>query len=213
METQNLLPLATILLMGAFHGINPGMGWLFAVALGLQERRLGAVWRALMPLALGHGLAIGAVVLIAVAAGVALPVTSLRLPTAMTLGTLGIYRLIRHSHFAGGGMRVGWSGLTAWSFLMATCHGAGLMVLPLFLGMVAPVEGAICHTPESVSTNAAMAVTSTLAHGVGYLLATAAVAWVVFTRLGVGMLRRAWINLDLIWAATLITTGVLTLVL
>src|SRR5215831_4589306 len=103
METQYLLPLATILFMGAFHGINPGMGWLFAVALGLQERRLGAVWRALMPLALGHGLAIGVVVLIATLAGVALPVTSLKLPTAITLGALGIYRMIRHSHFSGGG--------------------------------------------------------------------------------------------------------------
>jgi hypothetical protein len=213
METQNLLPLTTILLMGAFHGINPGMGWLVAVALGLQERRLGAVWRALMPLALGHGLAIGAVVLIAVAAGVALPVTSLKVPTAITLGTLGIIRLIRHSHFTGGGMRVGWSGLTAWSFLMATCHGAGLMVLPIFLGMVAPVEGAICHAPPSVSTNATMAVTSTLAHGAGYLMVTAAAAWVVFTKPGVGILRRAWVNLDLIWAVALIATGLLTLVL
>ena len=71
METQHLLPLTTILLLGAFHGINPGMGWLFAVALGMQERRLGAVWRALIPLTLGHALAIAAVVLVAVAAGAA----------------------------------------------------------------------------------------------------------------------------------------------
>jgi hypothetical protein len=213
METQQLLPLTTIALMGAFHGINPGMGWLFAVALGMQERRLAAVWRALMPLALGHGLAIGAVVLIAVVAGVAVPATSLKLPVALTLGVLGIFRLVRHTHFTGGGMRVGWSGLTTWSFLMATCHGAGLMVLPLFLGMIAPVERAVCHAPESMSTNATMAVTSTLAHGTGYLIVTAAAAWVVFTKLGVGMLRRAWVNLDLIWAVALITTGLLTLAL
>jgi hypothetical protein len=213
MEAQHLIPLTTILLIGAFHGINPGMGWLFAVALGLQERRVAAVWRALIPLTLGHGLAIGAVVLIAVAAGVAVPATSFKLPVAITLGALGIFRLVRHSHFTGGGMRVGWTGLTVWSFLMATCHGAGLMVLPLFLGMVTPVEGAICHAPPSVSTNAAMAVTSTLAHGAGYLIVTAAAAWVVFTKLGVGMLRRAWVNLDLIWAVALITTGLLTLAL
>jgi len=81
-ETQHLLPLTTILLLGAFHGINPGMGWLFAVALGMQERRLGAVWRALIPLTLGHALAIAVVVLVAVAAGVALPVASLKLPVA-----------------------------------------------------------------------------------------------------------------------------------
>jgi hypothetical protein len=138
MSAQHVLPLTTILLMGAFHGINPGMGWLFAVALGMQERRLGAVWRTLIPLSLGHALAIGVVVLIAVIAGVALPIPALKVLVAATLGTLGVYRLIRHTHFNGGGMRVGFGSLTAWSFLMATCHGAGLMVLPLFLGWLYP---------------------------------------------------------------------------
>lgn len=213
MDAQHLLPLTTILLLGAFHGINPGMGWLFAVALGMQERALGAVWRALIPLTLGHGLAIGTVVLVAAAAGIALPAASFKLPVAVTLGALGIYRLIRHSHFSGGGMRVGFRGLTAWSFLMATCHGAGLMVLPLFLGMAPPAEGAICHIAGPVSSNAALAVTSTIAHGAGYLIVTAVSAWAVFTRLGVGILRKAWFNLDLIWAVVLITTGTLTFLL
>src|SRR6516162_9300439 len=135
MEVQNLLPLTTILPLGAFHGINPGMGWLFAVALGMQERRLGAVWQALIPLTLGHALAIAAAVLVAVTAGAAIPGASLRLPVAVTLVALGVYRLIRHRHFSGGGINVGMGGLTTWSFLMATCHGAGLMVLPVFLGM------------------------------------------------------------------------------
>jgi hypothetical protein len=213
MDLEHLLPLTTILAMGAFHGINPGMGWLFAVALGLQERRLGAVWRALIPLTLGHALAIAVVVLIAAVAGVAMPAASFKLPVAITLAGLGVYRLVRHSHFRGGGMRVGMSGLTVWSFLMATCHGAGLMVLPLFLGMVAPAEGAICHTPDSISTNTAMAVSSTLAHGAGYLMVTAAAAWVVFTKVGVGIIRSAWVNLDLIWAVALIATGILTFAL
>jgi hypothetical protein len=212
METQHWLPLTTILLLGAFHGINPGMGWLFAVALGMQERRQGAVWRALIPLTLGHGLAIGAVILIAVAAGVAVPASSLKLPVAMTLGALGVYRLVRHSHFTGGGMRVGMRGLTVWSFLMATCHGAGLMVLPAFLGMTAAVQGASCHLPGAASAGASIAITATLVHGAGYLIVTAAAAWVVFTKLGVGLLRKAWFNLDLIWAVALIATGVLTVV-
>jgi hypothetical protein len=210
MDAHHLLPITTILLLGAFHGVNPGMGWLFAVALGMQERRIGAVWRALIPLTLGHALAIAAVVLIAVAAGVAVPAASLKLPVAVTLGALGAYRLIRHSHFTGGGMSVGMGGLTAWSFLMATCHGAGLMVLPVFLGMAAPAQGVSCHAAGAVSANAATAVTATLAHGAGYLIVTAAVAWVVFTKVGVGMLRRAWFNLDLVWAIALIATGILT---
>src|SRR5215472_11919125 len=107
---EHALPLATILLLGAFHGINPGMGWLFAVALGMQERRIGAVWRALIPLTIGHALAIAAVVLIALAAGIALPAASLKVPVAVTLACLGAYPLIRHTHFTGGGMRVGSGG-------------------------------------------------------------------------------------------------------
>jgi len=213
METPHLIPLTTILLLGAFHGINPGMGWLFAVALGMQERRLAAVWRALIPLTLGHGLAIAAAVLVAVAAGVAVPASSLKAPVAMTLGALGVYRLIRHSHFTGGGMRVGMGGLTAWSFLMATCHGAGLMVLPVFLGMAAPAQSASCHVPGAASTNAATAATATLVHGAGYLIVTAAASWLVFAKFGVGLLRKAWFNLDLIWAVALIATGVLTVAL
>ena len=212
METQHLLPLTTILLLGAFHGINPGMGWLFAVALGMQERREGAVWRALIPLTLGHGMALAAVILIAVAAGVAVPATSLKLPVAITLAVLGIYRLVRHSHFTGGGMRVGMWGLTVWSFLMATCHGAGLMVLPAFLGMTA-AQGASCHATAAATASAWMGITTTLVHGAGYLIVTAAAAWVVYTKLGVGLLRKAWFNLDLIWAVALIATGVLTVVM
>src|SRR5262252_1319502 len=163
MQNQYLLPFATIVLMGAFHGINPGMGWLFAVALGMQERRMGAVWRALIPLTLGHGLAIAAVVVVAMAAGIALPASALKLPVAVMLCGLGIYRLFRHSHFTGGGMRVGMKGLTVWSFLMATCHGAGLMVLPVFLGM-SPAQGLMCHRAAAGGGTGA-AVLATVAHG------------------------------------------------
>jgi hypothetical protein len=212
MDTHHWLPLITILLLGAFHGINPGMGWLFAVALGMQERRQGAVWRAMIPLTLGHGMAIGVVILIALVAGIAVPAASLKIPVAVTLVALGVHRLVRHNHFTGGGMRVGMRGLTIWSFLMATCHGAGLMVLPAFLGMTAAIQGASCHVSASAAAGASIAVAATLIHAVGYLIVTAAAAWVVFTRLGVGLLRKAWFNLDLIWAVALIVTGVLTVV-
>src|SRR3970282_1093788 len=104
METIAMASWLLLLLLGAFHGINPGMGWLFAVARGLQEGRRLEVWRALLPLATGP-----------------------------TLG-LGARRLIRHRHPRLGGMRVGMAGLTSWSFLMATAHGAGLMVVPVLLG-------------------------------------------------------------------------------
>jgi hypothetical protein len=93
---------------------------------------------------------------------------------------------------------------------MATCHGAGLMVLPVFLGMAVSAYGASCHVPGATSANAAAAATATLVHGAGYLIVTAAAAWAVFTKLGVGMLRKTWFNLDLIWAVALIATGILT---
>lgn len=198
--------------LGAFHGINPGMGWLFAVALGMQERRRTAVWRALGPLALGHGLAIGGVILLAVLAGVALPAGSLRWPVGVFLIGLGIYRLIRHCHPRFGGMQVGMRGLTIWSFLMATAHGAGLMVLPVFLGMTATAHGASCHAGSVAgSAEPLTGLLATLVHGAGYLVVTALAAWIVFEKLGVGLLRKAWLNLDLIWAFALMATGGLTL--
>lgn len=123
-----------LLLLGAFHGINPGMGWLFAVALGLQEQKRAAVWRSLVPLALGHALAIGTTLLVVALVGRLVPLVYLKGIVAATLFGFGIYRLFRTRHPRYGGMRVGARDLTVWSFLMASAHGAGLMVLPFIFG-------------------------------------------------------------------------------
>lgn len=201
-----------LLFLGAFHGINPGMGWLFAVALGMQERRRRAMWVAMLPLTFGHMLAIGTAILVAVLAGAAVPAYRLKYPVAALLIGLGAYRLLRHRHPRLGGMRVGLPGLTAWSFLMASAHGAGLMVLPIFLGMAAPAQpAASCHTAVSAGSGSAVAgLTAIAVHTAGYLVITAAAAWLVFEKLGVALLRKAWFNMDLIWAAALIATGVFT---
>src|ERR671915_185510 len=98
---------AMLIALGAFHGVNPGMGWLFAVALGLQENRQRAVWSALLPLAIGHAGAVGAAILIAMVAGMAMPTTLLRWPIAAVLVLLGVRRLLRHGHPRWGGMRIG----------------------------------------------------------------------------------------------------------
>src|SRR5919108_345542 len=126
-------PWVTLLLLGAFHGLNPGMGWLFAVALGLQEKRRQAVWRALLPLALGHAVSIGAVVLVVGLLQVVLPEFLLHLLCAVLLFGFGLYRLLRSRHPRWVGMRVSFWDLTVWSFLMASAHGAGLMLVPLLL--------------------------------------------------------------------------------
>src|SRR5688572_3493564 len=123
----------SLLGLGAYHGINPGMGWLFAVALGLQQKRRRAVLSALPPIALGHALSVGIVVLLLALAQASLPAKALRITAAGVLFGFGLYRLRRSRHPNWVGMRVGFRDLTLWSFLMASAHGAGLMLLPLLL--------------------------------------------------------------------------------
>jgi hypothetical protein len=255
-----ILPWLALAGLGALHGINPGMGWLFAVALGLQERRGAAVWRALPPLAIGHGLAIAVVVALAAVVGLVLPLGWLKWSVAGLLLAMGVYRLFRHGHPRYGGMQVGPLQLTIWSFLMASAHGAGLMVLPIVLGMRARGTDAAAAEPAGADHHShaghvmgrgaaeshagpgmgpgveagAMAgadgghaghmdvlfsgmaqgqweaLAVTLVHTLGYLLVTGVVAVIVYRRLGLRLLRTAWINLDLIWAGALILTALVT---
>jgi len=204
---------AMLMALGAFHGINPGMGWLFAVALGMQERRRGAVLRALVPLGAGHALAVAGAIAAALAIGAVIPIGWLRWPLAGVLVSLGVLRCFRHRHPRWAGMRVSMRRLTLWSFLMATAHGAGLMVVPVFVGMSMADDGGHAHYVAATKAGAGTALLATGLHAVGYLAVTAFVAVLVFEKLGVGILRRAWINLDVIWSAALMATGTLTLML
>ena len=203
--SEGLTAWSTLFLLGAYHGINPGMGWLFAVARGMQEHRAQAVAWSLPPIALGHALSIGVVVLIAGLAQAALPLNYIRIGVAVALVGLGVFKLIRSRHFRWGGMQVGFRELTIWSFLMASAHGAGLMVLPVVLA------GAHAHH-HAASQGAASGAGATLIHTLGYFTVTAAVALLVYQKLGLAMLRRSWFNLDLIWAIALVVTGFIALV-
>lgn len=198
-----------LLLLGAYHGINPGMGWLFAVALGMQERRRAAVAWSLVPITLGHALAIALAIAVAGVLGLAVSPGRLKLIVAAALFALGGYRVFRHRHPRGGGMRVGFRDLTAWSFLMASAHGAGLMVLPILFGLSA--DGHARHSSELRSLpSAGLAVG---VHTAGYLAVTAIVAAIVYEKVGLAVLRKAWVNMDLIWAGALVLTGLLTVVI
>jgi hypothetical protein len=202
---------AVIALLGAVHGINPAMGWLFAVSLGLQERSGRAVWRALGPLALGHALAVAGALLAAAALGVALPPAPLRWVAAATLLACGGFHLVRHRHPRLGGMRVGARDLTVWSFLVASAHGAGLMVVPFALGAAATASVPSAHRHAAALPGIAGAgALATLLHTAGYLGVAGAVAWLVYRKLGLRLLRSAWVNLNLVWAVALIVTAVLT---
>jgi hypothetical protein len=204
-----------MLLLGAYHGINPGMGWLFAVALGMQEQKGSAVARALVPIALGHALSIGIVVLGAAFLGMALPPDAIRYPVAALLFGLGIFSLARHYHPRWVRMQVGFRDLTVWSFLMASAHGAGLMLLPVLLGS-RTVEAAghmAGHHHTSAAASPLAALIATAVHTGAYLAVTGLIAWVVYSKLGLAVLRKAWLNLNLVWAAALVVTSVITLLI
>lgn len=228
------LPSLWLLLLGSLHGINPAMGWLFAVSLGLQEEDRRAVWRALGPLAAGHLLAVGAVVALAALAGLVIPPSVLKWSVAALLLAFGVWHLRGHHHPGGGGMRVGARDLTLWSFLMASAHGAGLMVLPFVISAVEAARpgaevgvgagmgaGAGVHHGHGATAALqatglppewALGIGGTALHTAGYLLVSGLVAFVVYEWLGLRLLRTAWINLDVIWAASLVLTAVLTVV-
>jgi hypothetical protein len=171
------------------------------------------VWRALPPIALGHLIAVGVVVLTAALAQTAIAPGAMRLFIAVTLMTLGTYRLWRHRHPRFGGMQVGPRDLTVWSCLMASAHGAGLMVLPF----VMPTSGALSaagheHMHDIAATSATSVVGIAVAiHTLAYLSVMALVAWVVYRKLGLRVLRKAWFNMDWLWACALLVTGVVVL--
>jgi hypothetical protein len=204
-----------MLLLGAYHGINPGMGWLFAVALGMQEQQASAVARSLVPIAFGHALAIGIVVLAVAFLGMAIPLAAIRYTVAAILLGLGIFCLVWHYHPRWVRMKVGFWDLTAWSFLMASAHGAGLMLVPVLLAssaVQAAGNTAGHHHHVSAAASPFTAMLATGVHTAGYVVVMGLIAWVVYRKLGLALLRKAWLNLNLIWAAALVVTGIFTLV-
>jgi hypothetical protein len=200
-----------LLLLGAWHGVNPAMGWLFAVALGLQERRRRAMWRALPAFAAGHVVAVAAALLVAAFAGVLLPLDLLRWTVALLLAGVGLHRLVRPRHPRFGGMRMGAGGFVAWSALVASAHGAGLMVVPFLLGTGGtPASGAHAMHAALAPVGAECYVLAAAIHTVGYVGMAAGVAAVVYEKLGLRLLGRAWLNLDLVWGAAMVLTGAAT---
>ena len=192
-----------VVLLGAFHGLNPGMGWLFAVSFGLQEKDRGALLRALPPIAVGHELAVAPV-------AVAVAVFSSAATRALVVGVLaaaltgfGLYLLLRTRHFTWVGMRLNRWELAWWSFLMSTVTGAGLMLSPVLLSATpsaSTLEEALAGPVES-------ALAAALVHGLAMLVTSAVVAVVVYEVIGLRILRSAWVNLDRLWAGAFLLAG------
>ena len=199
----------SLMALGAVHGINPAMGWLFAVGRGLQERDRRAVWRAIGPLALGHAAAIAAAIILAITLGQLLPVRWLRWIVAAALVAVGVDGLMRHRHVRLGGMRVNGRELATWSFLMASAHGAGLMVIPFVLGAGVSQPTSV-HHHHAMGVVDPIGVSAALIHTLGYVAVTASLAVIVYEKVGLRILRRAWINLNVLWAAALIVAAVMS---
>jgi hypothetical protein len=219
---NNTWPWLTLALLGAYHGINPAMGWLFAVALGLQERSRAAVLRAFAPIALGHAASVALVVALVVAAQSLVGAETLRLAGAAVLICYGSYKLFgRAAHPRWVAMRVGFRDLTLWSFLMSTAHGAGLMLVPVVLRL-APAAVSTAHAmPMDHAAHAGHVMPAALPgadlaavglHTAAMFLVMGIVALVIYEKVGLAILRRAWLNLDMLWAGALIAAGVVTLV-
>jgi hypothetical protein len=193
--------------LGAFHGLNPAMGWLFAVALGLHRHNRALVYVSLLPIAAGHALSVAVAVVLLIAAGTVLPGNLVRIGSGLLLlGWAAYHWRFGHRHRVRFGMQTGLLGLGIWSFLMATAHGAGLMLWPVLMPYCSP-------TTVSDGGPAALALMGVGIHTAAMLAVTAAIAGIVYEWVGVEILRRAWLNVDLVWTVALVATGALLLVL
>ena len=223
---ESLAPVLTMMAFGAYHGLNPGMGWLFALSVGLQRQSDRAIWSSLFPIAVGHAASLALVAVLVFVSAHYVSTPMLQITTALILIGFGIYKVFnyyRHPRWVG--MQVGMRDLTWWSFLMATAHGAGLMIAPLVLTLALPCVETGASSMAMAGDHVHMAMASpdvamgaNLGIGLGILMHTLAmlavmalVAWFVYKRFGLRILRSHWINFDLIWAAALLIAGAVAL--
>jgi hypothetical protein len=197
-------PWLTFAGLGAFHGLNPAMGWLFAVALGLHRQSRAIVAASVLPIAIGHAASVAAVASLLVIAGYLVPSYIVRnLSGLLLLGWAAYHWRFGHRHRVRFGMQVGLWGLAAWSFLMATAHGAGLMLWP---ALMQP-----CISGGAGETGQVGPVAATLAgvgiHTLAMAATTAMLAVFIYECIALDLLRRAWLNLDLLWTSALVATG------
>jgi hypothetical protein len=204
-----LWPWLALIGLGLFHGINPAMGWLFAVALGLHRHSQRVVLLSLLPIAIGHAAAITGTVIAVLMLGLVIDHTILMRLSGLVLISFALWHAVYgHRQRVRVGMQTGLLGLALWSFLMASAHGAGLMLIPV----VAPLCLADTPVPELTRDSIPLALAAIGVHTATMLATIAAIAIVVYRWVGVAFLRRGWINLDLVWTAALIVCGLVLLV-
>ena len=204
--------LAALAGLGAFHGLNPAMGWLFAVARGMQDRSRGVLLRSLPPIAAGHLASVAIVAAVVSATRSVVAANVVGIAGGVLLVGYGLWRLLSERHFRWAGMRLSAAQLAGWSFLVSSAHGAGLMLLPvLATTQVAGHTGHLAGAPAA--TGALTGLAAAGVHTLAMLVVMAACALVVYDSIGVNVLRRTWFNVDRLWAAVMVTTGALTIAL
>ncbi|GIE92825.1 hypothetical protein [Paractinoplanes rishiriensis] len=199
---------AALIALGAFHGLNPAMGWLFAVARGMQERSRRTLLTSLPPIAAGHLASVAIVAAVVSATQSVVAANVVGIAGGVLLVGFGLWRLLSERHFRWAGMRLSSMQLAGWSFLMSSAHGAGLMLLPVLATAPMPTHGnhALPAAGSALPGLAAAGV-----HTVAMLAAMALCALLVYEFVGVNILRRAWFNMDKLWAGVLVAAGALTI--
>jgi hypothetical protein len=207
--------LAALTALGAFHGLNPAMGWLFSVARGMQERSRRTLLWSLPPIAAGHLASVAIVAAVVSATSSAVAGNVVGIAGGGLLVAFGLWRLLSERHFRWAGMRLSTGQLAAWSFLMSSAHGAGLMLLP-----VLATTAVATHAAHPMPTGARLDGTPAAAleglaaagvHTVAMFTAMAVCAVLVYEFVGVNILRRAWFNMDRVWAGVMVGAGALTI--
>ncbi|GAA0511316.1 hypothetical protein Ade02nite_45160 [Paractinoplanes deccanensis] len=210
--------LAALAGLGAFHGLNPAMGWLFAVARGMQERSRAALLTSLPPIAAGHLASVAIVAAVVSATESIVAANVVGVAGGLLLVGFGLWRLLSARHFRWARMRMSAAQLTGWSFLMSSAHGAGLMLLPVLatatVAKVGHADHAVMTSPAQGTPGAALeGLAAAGVHTIAMLAVMAALATIVYTYVGVNVLRRAWFNVDRLWAGVLVGAGALTVAL
>ena len=200
---------------GLYHGVNPGMGWPLAVSAGLMERSSRALVAALWPLTVGHLLAMLVVLLpFSLLVAVVQWQRQIQIGASILVIGFGIFRLInqRHPRVLA---RIRPTQLAIWSFAVAIAHGAGLMLVPIYLGLCRAADINRGHEAAGTLINASlsMAVLVSVVHSIAMIAAGGFLAWLVYRHLGLKFVSRSWFNLDTTWAFSLILVGALSLVI
>jgi hypothetical protein len=204
LSLSNGWPWLTLAGLGLFHGINPAMGWLFAVALGLHRRSERIMLLALLPIALGHALAICTAVAAAILLGHLVDLSILSIGAGVLLILWAFWLLAYgHRHTLRIGMTTGLLGLGVWSFVMALAHGAGLMILPALL----PLQAIHTHMHGAAEGSLSLATAAVAVHTAAMLISTGLIAFIVYRWVGLGILKSAWINFDYLWMGVLALGG------